>query len=218
MSIRQFGLALALGATIFAARAQDTNLFVFVGEKVSVDEFQPDSAPDVIIMDAAFKAKYKILKPVFGSYSGAEIEFDAYDHYGRPAFERYPFVLLFVSADNGRYFHQKYQFFPVFRTKSGAWAGCGSPYRFEPPMHHGSLKPQKLDFGPDAFLDISGYSTGDARKWFPQEDFDIRGKRAYCLRGNPVEELFEVKKQGVLAARGLFEPKPMAESPAIPTP
>ena len=216
MSLRQFVLSLSLGMAAFATRAQDTNLFVFVGEKISIDEFHPDIGPNAILMDEAFKARYRILRPVYGSYPDAEIEFEAYDHYGRPSFENYPFVLLFVSAENDRYYHQKYQFFPVFLTKTGVWAGCGSPYRFEPPVHHGSLKPQKLDFGADAFFDISGYDKRDIRKWFPQEDFEIRGKRAYCLRGSPVEDLFQVKKQGVLTARGLFKELPEAEGPTIP--
>jgi len=35
--------------------------------------------------------------------------------------------------------------------------------------------------------------------------FDIRGGRAWCLKGTSVADLFEAKKQTVLAARGIFK-------------
>ena len=197
--------SIVLAAAILHPAAAAENLLVFVGEKISVEEFEPDLGPDVILMDGAFKAKYRVLDVVYGEYSEQTIEFEAYDHYGRPGFEPHKNVLLFVSRDGDRYFHQKYQYFPVFRTLSGVWAGCGSPYAYEPDVHHGSLKPRKLDFGSDAYFDITGLTRRDVRERFPRAHYLLKGGRAYCTEGNPAAELFEVKKQGVLKARGLFK-------------
>src|SRR5688572_5983356 len=88
-------------------------LFVFVGEKVSVDEVPPDSNS----MDAQFKAKYVILKRIYGMFVKDTIEFEVYDHYGRPGFSHYKNSLLFVSEYEGKFYHEKYQFFDVYPTE-----------------------------------------------------------------------------------------------------
>ncbi len=101
----------------------EKNLFAFIGKKISVNEFDPnennsfytiDSLTNEIIkhtsvvMDRAFRATYQVIQPVFNDLQLDTIEFIAYDHYGRPAFENYPYVILYLSkAEDGQYFHQK---------------------------------------------------------------------------------------------------------------
>lgn len=120
------------------------NLFAFVGEKVSLSEFDPNSDFDKpvkveidsatgetlihrrsYIMDNAFDAIYKVMLPVFNDLETDTIAFKAYDHYGRPAFENYSPVLLYLSKseDGSYYFHQKYQYDPLFKGKNGSWVG-----------------------------------------------------------------------------------------------
>lgn len=181
------------------------NLIAFVGEKISVDEFEPKVEPDEILMDAAFKAKYRVIQVIYGSYSEQTIEFEAYDHYGRPGFEPYKHVLLFVSKYGNTFFHHKYQFFPVFKTLSGVWAGCGSPYSDEPVEHSKNIKPRKLDFDSDAYFDVTAMTKSEVRRHFPSEYFRVKAGRAYCMKGNSALELFEVEKNGVLKAHGLFK-------------
>src|SRR6478752_4615688 len=118
-------LALLLGLTFVPCNANEfDDVIIFVGEKISVDQFDPEVAPDVILMDAAFRAKYRVLNIVGGTYNKDTIEFEAYDHYGTPDFSNYPQVLLFVVRSGDKFFHLKYQFFPVYPTSSGTWASC----------------------------------------------------------------------------------------------
>ena len=179
------------------------DLVVFVGEKISVKKFEPKSDPDTFLMDEAFKARYKLLELVHGEFGGKEIEFEAYDHYGRPEFSRYKTVLLFVSKYEEGMYHQKYQFFPVFKTNDGYWAGCGSPYAYEPEVHHGDLNPIAHSFSKNAYFPLKRLSRKERKQYFPKEYYKIVKKRAYCLKGNTVDELSEVKLNGVLKARGM---------------
>ena len=95
------------------------SLVAFVGEKIEVIDM-PYSAEG---RDLGFRAKYKIIELVYGNYSDDTITFDAYDHYGTPAFSHYKHALLYVSKYKGKYYHVKYQFDDVYQTKDGRWAG-----------------------------------------------------------------------------------------------
>ncbi|WP_438424078.1 hypothetical protein [Aquimarina macrocephali] len=116
------------------------NLYAFIGKKISVTEFNPNEnnerkivdsiTGDTLIrksyiMDNGFKAKYKIVRNVFNDIKTDTIEFLAYDHYGRPGFENYDNVILYISFNKEKehYYHQKYQFDPVEKTRNGTWKG-----------------------------------------------------------------------------------------------
>lgn len=115
------------------------NLFAFIGEKISVEEFDPNEnntqividsiAGDTIrkvtyVMDNGFKTKYRVLKNVFNELKTDTIEFVAFDHYGRPGFEKYGNVILYISLnEEGQYYQQKYQFDPVKKSWNGTWKG-----------------------------------------------------------------------------------------------
>ncbi len=85
------------------------NLYVFVGEKISVEEFNPETKKGEIPFDQAFNAKYKVIQNLYGNYENDTIEFEVYDHYGFPPFAKYKTVLLFVSEHKGKLCHEKYQ-------------------------------------------------------------------------------------------------------------
>lgn len=106
------------------------NLFAFVGKKISVIEFDPNTEKvekleiDSVtgeklghkswIMDKGFRCKYLILQKVFNDFEKDTIDFIAYDHYGRPNFEDSEYVMLYISKDiNEKYYHRKYQFDPL---------------------------------------------------------------------------------------------------------
>jgi hypothetical protein len=116
------------------------NLYAFVGEKISVDYFDPNEGnlfmkidsitgdtvyPSVYIMDNGFRNKYRLLKNIYNELEPGTIDFVSYDHYGRPEYEGYSHVILYLSlnAEDGIYYHQKYQFDPVEKTKDGTWKG-----------------------------------------------------------------------------------------------
>lgn len=125
---------------LFYEEDNSVNLYAFIGQKITVDEFDPNQKNTVTqtdsvtgetyqlesyIMDLAFDCKYVVVSEVFNKLQKDTVEFEAYDHYGRPAFEDYDYVLLYlsISDDSVSLFHQKYLFDPVKRSSKGIWTG-----------------------------------------------------------------------------------------------
>ncbi len=184
---------------------RNNTLFAFVGEKIDVVALPYEEGS----MDGKFKASYKVLQRVYGHYSGGSIEFIAYDHYGTPEFSGYKNVLLFLSEEDGKYYHEKYMFNPVYKTRNGRWAG---PYAGEDYSHSyndsTTVKPEIIDFVEEVKypLTIKG-ENGNIREFdYPEPYYHIQSDTATAVYGNYVEELFRLKKEGVLTARKLFGP------------
>lgn len=53
-------LTLALLGFSSAHAGEEERLLVFVGEKMSVAEFKPELPPNTVMMDAVFKAKFRV--------------------------------------------------------------------------------------------------------------------------------------------------------------
>lgn len=181
-------------------KENNNNLFVFVGELIQCQVLPQEEGS----MDAAFKAKFKILQMVYGEYASDTIEFIAYDHYGIPQFSKYKNSLMFVSKHDDKYFHEKYQFHDVYRAKNGRWAGTVWCADDDPPLFP---RPEKIDFEENVnFPAIHKDVFGDDED-FPcgEPYYRLAGDKKIPVYGNYIEELFLEKKDGVLAARGLFE-------------
>ena len=101
MKLRQLVPMLVFFLAQICEGAENSKYFVFVGEKISVKEVQPEVDEDEILFDRQFLAKYRILEPFRGTYEGAEIEFTAFDHYGYPAFAISPanYAQLYRNKD-----------------------------------------------------------------------------------------------------------------------
>jgi hypothetical protein len=115
------------------------NLYAFIGKKIFVQKVERDTTltekfigldgdtvvQKVIPFDQKFEAKYQVKKNVFNELETDTVSFLVYDHYGRPQFEDYENVLLYISFDqeDENFYHQKYQFDPVKKTKNGNWEG-----------------------------------------------------------------------------------------------
>jgi len=181
-----------------------TPLFVFVGEKISVQPLPSEHGS----MDNGFKAKYIILKKIYGNFLEDTIEFIAYDHYGTPPFSKFTNVLLYVSSDSGTYYHQKYLYNDVYKTKDGHWAGtyAGDDYGHAYNKHT-KIKPIKIDFAEEVGYPLKRIDDEGRKLTFsyPKPYFKTIGDSAIAVYGNFAEELFALKKTGVLTARGLFE-------------
>ena len=198
------------------------SLYVFVGEKISVKEVSSPNVTDsfdilfengvisynksgTINMDNKFLARYKVRQVLYGNYVSDTIDFFAYDHFGTPEFSKYQTVLLYVQDYNGRLVHQKYQFADVYETKNGRWA---SSYKTDDYRHEfnksSTVIPEKIDFMKKVTYDIKGQKKKNVEEWFPSTYYKIKRGRAIAVYGNYVEELFELKKNGVLKARGIF--------------
>jgi hypothetical protein len=182
----------------------DTNrLFAFVGEKISVEPLPYERGS----MDNGFKAKYVILKKVYGNFPVDTIEFVAYDHYGTPAFSKFKHVLLYVSADSGMYYYQKYMYNDVYKTQDGRWAGTYASDDYEHAYNkHTKIKPVKIEFAQKVSFPTKIVDEGRQLEFsYPKPYFKTVGDTAIAIYGNYVEELVALKKSGFLTARGLFE-------------
>ena len=172
-------------------------LFAFVGEKISVQLLPQDSGS----WDGKFEGKYKILERIYGDYPKDTIEFKAYDHYGIPGFSHYKNALLFVSEYKGKYYHEKYQYFDVYLTKENRWAGTYNDHE-----DYGKIKPEKIAFADSVYLQtkIMNNAGEVVDLNYSPPYYRIIDDKAYPLYGNYVEDLFAIKKNGVLKWRGLF--------------
>ncbi|TMP25576.1 hypothetical protein CWB99_20605 [Pseudoalteromonas rubra] len=193
-------MLISLNVFATASIKSESGIFAFVGEQVDFYQFEPTVSDDVILMDEAFKAKYKILEQVHGEFNSDVISFEVYDHYGTPAFSRYKYVLLFVSEHDGKIYHEKYQFFDVYKTKSGGWAYCGTPFEYEEAVKPKPL--ENIEFSPRIEYSTVMYNEAYAKEVFPEPAFEHANGKAICRQGVYVDELFRIKQAGVLKNRG----------------
>lgn len=190
---------------VSAQDLEEPNLYVFVGEKISVERFSPDLEEGQILMDAAFKARYKIIKHVYNELESDTIEFEAYDHYGTPAFSKFEHVLLYVVKTEKGFYHSKYQFTPLYKTKNNTWAG---PYQVGDYNHpyntDTSIEAKKVEWSSPPKLKPRSTHPDDLNRWYPEPYYELEGDSVVAVHGNSLQELFELKKTGVLKARGYF--------------
>jgi hypothetical protein len=189
-----------------AAFADDTSrdLMAFVGERIEIRPVADTPPAGIVSLDQRFEARYKVHAVIFGAYTESEIRFTAFDHDGHPAFANYETVMLYVSRHKGQLFHQRYQFNPVYRTADGRWAGCGDPYQHEPEVLRGPLRASPIDYLPEVTFSVSGLAVEEVTKRYPSEYFVRSGDIVRCIAGAYAEQLFEIKRHGVLRARGIF--------------
>lgn len=200
------GSAVAAETIPECGRVDGDGLFVFVGEKLEVMEVPPPPDPPdpgilIIRLDYQYRARYRVIDRICGEFKGDMIEFDAFDHWGYPAFARYETVLLYVSRHGDRYVHQKYQFNDVYRTRSGEWASCGDPYRREPEVHRGDIQAVPLEFEEPLLYSVAGFTEERIAERFPVEYFSREGDYVACRAGATADVLYTVKRLGVLKSR-----------------
>jgi hypothetical protein len=176
-------------------------LFIFVGEKIEVNKLPQDERS----MDNGFLAKYKVLDKFYGNYLKDTIEFKAFDHYGDPSFSNHKYVLLFLSFANGQFYHEKYQYFDLYKTKNDKWA---SSYSVEDYTHEYNketeIKPEKIEFSKDVYYKLNRKDKAFLDIWYPVPYYQIEKDSAKAIYGNYIPELFKLKRNGVLKARELF--------------
>lgn len=176
-------------------------LIVFVGEKIEVTRLPQEEES----WDAKFKARYKILQRVYGDYMPDTVEFIVYDHYGDPVFSNYKNALLFVREYGGRYYHERYQFYDVYKTKDNRWAGRYSVRDLGyDNKRDKNVVGERIDFAEEVSIPLSKVNGKEVGCWFPAPYYKIENDKAIAVYGNYIEDLFKIKKEGVLRSRGLF--------------
>ncbi len=185
------------------------NVYAFIGKKISVTEFDPnenyiielfDSITDekVIqesyIMDNGFLCKYVVKKNLYNQLENDTIEFTAYDHYGRPHFENYDEVILYISKnENGHYFHQKYQFDNIFTDSNKRL--------FSYPKFFGQgyqdvanqLESFSAKFPEDQKFYVESLSEDGKKMRYPAFYYKIENNYAYPIRGMFLYELVKYR-------------------------
>lgn len=205
-------LGAALPAVAEPADEQTVETMVFVGEIISMEPM-PDPCEEerkrtgtrgCIFMDDLYRARYRVVQPVAGTTANTEVTFQVADHYGFPAFANTPHALLFVAVtDDGNWLH-KYQGVPMHRTADGRWAACGEvDYRgIDEALSH---RAKPLTFAePIARRDAVPREAWDRMlPWWKKhgDTYRITGGEVRCLRGIPVQETYEIVRQGVMKAR-----------------
>ncbi|MBC7571150.1 MAG: hypothetical protein H7319_15635 [Spirosoma sp.] len=215
-------LTLLISLTSVFGQTPKDSLLVFIGEKIEVKyspEEKKESPVDTIIegndtsyvrhvsvsMDSRYIAKYKILQLINGSYKQDTIEFFVFDHYGEPAFSKYQTVLLFVSYYNGKLYHEKYQYFDLYLTTDNKWASPYSSGDYNHPFKDKiTVKPERIAFKEEISFPVDKYSSDDIKTWFPKPYYDIKNGKAIVIYGNYVDDLFKLKQQTILKARGIY--------------
>jgi hypothetical protein len=215
-------LTLLISLTSVFGQTRKDSLLVFIGEKIEIKyspEEKKESPVDTIIegndtsyvrtvsvtMDNRYIAKYKILQLNNGSYKQDTIEFFVFDHYGEPAFSKYQTVLLFVSYYNGKLYHEKYQYFDLYLTTDNKWASPYSSGDYNHPFKDKiTVKPEKISFKEEVSFPIDKLSSDEIQTWFPKPYYDIKNGKAIAIYGNYVDDLFKLKQQTILKARGIY--------------
>lgn len=201
--------------------ANDDKMLAFVGEKVAVAmllEEGPED-PNVIVLDLAYAARYRVLEVVHGDYDREVIDFVAYDHYGTPAFSKRDVALLYVSEHEGALYHRKYQYDKVYPTADGRYAGCGDPYADLDDKDKIDRRPlERIEFNPPVVMKISEQYIPKNRRgdytaeeleddrrtvdaYFSPPAFDVKGDVATCRMGAYPDELFRIRNETIFLPR-----------------
>jgi len=182
----------------------NSTLLVIVGEKISIREEQQPPDSSLSIHYGKFTAHYRILEKVCGDYQQDTISFTAYDHYGFPSFGNYQHVLLYLNITQEGVFHEIYLYSPLYKTKDDRWA---SPYStIDYKRGATTVKPEKIDFVQEVSYSIEGLTRAKTKNWFPEPYYKIDklGKKAIAVWGNYAPDLFQIQKETVLKARGIY--------------
>jgi hypothetical protein len=174
-------------------------LYVFVGEKITLDYVNQNYC-NYYSWDSKYVAEYRIIENVYDSFPGNTIKFTGFTH-GHLSFGNFQHVLLFVGEYCGKLYHEKYQFFDVYKTANGKWASPGDPYRYDKMVQTKSIKAELMTFKDTLWFDARTYGWGDIKKKFPEGYFRVEGNKATPLMGTYVGDLIMVKKEGTLKGK-----------------
>jgi hypothetical protein len=181
------------------ALERKNNLFVFVGEKIDMKRFPVRN--DSGNFNALYR--YKILQRVYGCHPYDTIEFSGSFFGDWPEFTQLKNAMLYITKEDGGYYHHAYLYDDVYMTKSGKWAG---PYEAADAAHYNELNisPGPMEFADSVIFPLKTLLWDGSRKDFLHPFYWTVGDKAIAQYGFDVENLFYVKKNGSLAKMGLF--------------
>jgi len=205
MNMKRINIKLAPEVCEKIVKCDEKNrkLYGFIAEKISLNGDYPYYCDRVNTLDGRYQAKYKVLKNIYGDLKMDTVDFTVYDHYGMPKFSKYKYVMLFVSDHCGKLIHEKYQYYDVYPTEDGRWARPGDPYQLDQKQAK-LVKPIAIKFNNGLSFDITDLHPNRIKELYPEPYFKIVDNKALPLTGAYADELFSIKKDGVLKARGFI--------------
>lgn len=175
--------------------------YIFIGEKIQLEGEKQPYYCNAVTMDSEFKSTYTIEKNIYGNFPKDTIVFTAFDHDGIPNFSKYKYVLLFVGEYCGKLYHEKYQYFDLYKTKNGKWASPGNPYKYDNYKKEKDLVSKKINFDNTVYFDISKLNSKQIEDEYPNKYYKIIENKAIPIIGTYVDDLVAIKKNGILKAR-----------------
>ena len=191
------------------------NLYAFVGEKISVIEFNPNDESEKMIekgidedtgesiqmthkkyvMDNAFHCKYKVLKKLFNYLPNDTIEFISYDHYVEPGFAQKDTIILYLTKnkETGKFYHKKYQYDYVSKDKNGNFFSYPK-FLTEKDTEYGNenIKGFNVDLSTEKFS-LFNLNTNVINIYYPQNFYKIENNYAIPIIGIYLYELINFR-------------------------
>lgn len=178
--------------------------YVFVGKKIKLEYAKRKYYCNVISFDSKFDAEYKVIKSIYGKLDEDIIKFTVYDHNGRPQFGNFDTVMLFISNYCNEFFHQKYQYYDLYKTKDGRYASPYKTFEYSRLDSTSLIKPELIEFEKKVFYKIKNASKEHILKNYPEPYYKIKRNKVIAIYGNYVPELLELKKQTILKERNII--------------
>jgi len=178
-------------------------LFVFVAQKISIKPAPSENYCNALPFDEKYIAKYRIIESVYGGFAKDTIDFIVYDHYGRPEFEKFDTVLLYVAKYCENLVHIKYQFSDVYKTADGRWAAAHNPYTFGydyvfDEEDEDEVKPEIIKFEKPVVFNANNFSELYCKERFISPYYKKDGNTFIAIYGNYVKDIFRFTKENSL--------------------
>lgn len=201
-----------------SGQIEKDSLFVFTGKRISIKKVKnfidKETLVDSLlvndsivyieipnaIQDYKFKGKVKILEQFKGKLNINKIEFDLYNHYGKPNLSKSDVYLFFVIKIDGKFQMLKYAHHQVYETEKGKLA---IPYdRNEYRNQKNELvkiEPEIIKF--IKFPEFRIYKD-DSKDWiertYPKPYYRIEQNKAIPIYGNYIEDYIKLRLNGTL--------------------
>jgi len=194
------------------------SLFVFTGKKISIKKIKDfeDKKTQIdiivvndsiiyietpnVIQDYKYRAKFKIIEQFKGDLPDKKIEFDLYNHYGKPKLSKSNTFLLFVIKIDGEFQLLKYAHHRVYETENEKFA---IPYDKNEYRNQNvpllKIEPKKINFKQVPEFRIYEDDSPDwVKRTYPKPYYRIEKNKAIPIFGNYIEDYIKLRLNGTL--------------------
>lgn len=184
-----------------------TKLYVFIGKKIKVWE-SPSSYCNMRPLTSRILSKYLVVKNIYGDFKKDTIQFTTFPPHSelirqnyypfRTSFSEYDYCLLYVAQYKNELLQATYVFDDVYMTKEGKWATPLKPKGLRNTISPDLFKPEKINFITPIEFEYEDIFFKQMKENFPDAYTKISDGKITVDYGYYVEDLFEIRKAGVL--------------------